>query len=792
MIELQIDGRKVAVREGGTVMDAANELGIYVPHFCYHRKLSIAANCRMCLVDIEKSPKPMPACATPAMAGMIVRTASERAKQAQRAVMEFLLINHPLDCPICDQGGECQLQDLAVGYGGSASRYAEEKRVVMVKNLGPLVSAQEMTRCIHCTRCVRFGQEIAGLMELGMAGHGEHSEILPFVGRTVESELSGNMIDVCPVGALTSKPFRYRARTWELARRKSVSPHDSLGSNLVLQVKRDEVVRVVPLDNEAVNECWISDRDRFSYEGLRSADRLTRPLLRVDGRLQEVSWTAALEAVAGVLLQVRERHGGPSIGALAAGGATAEELYLLGKLVRALGSENIDFRVRQSDFAADGARAGAPWLGLPVADIERLDRLLLVGSFLRQDHPLLAARVRKAVGAGALASIVHAADDDLLMRVAHKCIVAPSAWVDALARIGRAVARIKSVEAPGWAWAAAGAAAPDAAADAAADAIADAIAQDLCSGTRVAVLAGNAAVQHPQATRILAWMQWIAAATGATFGIVGEAANSVGGYLAGAVPGEGGANARAMLEQPRAAYLLWALEPDLDCADPALARRALGAAQAVIAFSSFRAPSLEGATAILPIAAFAETAGTYVNCEGRVQAFNGATPPPGDARPGWKVLRVLGNLIDAAGFSYDSPEEVRADALPATPRRTLANEVALDRLAPPAAPAPAPDLERLADVPLYFVDPVVRRAAALQQMPAARPPTARASAATLARLGLAPGTLVRATQGTASVELACALDPRLADGVVRIAAGHAASAGLGAMIGPITLEAVRR
>jgi NADH-quinone oxidoreductase subunit G len=770
MIELEIDGRKVSVREGGTVMDAANELGIHVPHFCYHRKLSIAANCRMCLVDIEKSPKPMPACATPAAPGMIVRTASARAKQAQQSVMEFLLINHPLDCPICDQGGECQLQDLAVGYGGGASRYKEEKRVVLHKNLGPLVAAEEMNRCIHCTRCVRFGQEIAGVMELGMAGHGEHSEILPFVGRTVDSEISGNMIDICPVGALTSKPFRYRARTWELARRKSVSPHDSLGSNLVLQVKGDEVVRVVPLENEAINECWLSDRDRFSYQGLRSADRLSRPLLRRDGRLVEASWPEALEFAAQALATARERHGGGAIGALAGGTASAEELYLLGKLTRALGSENIDFRVRQSDFSADAARAGVPWLGMPVAEVATLDRLLLVGSFLRQDHPLLAVRVRKAAASGCRVSVLHAADDDLLMRVAHKAIAAPSAWVGLLAQIGVAVARNKSLPPP---------------AGVEQGALATQIAGELCSGARVGLLAGNAAVQHPQASMLQAWLNWIAQAVGGRFGVLGEAANSVGGYLAGATPGPGGRNARAMLEQPLAAYLLWGLEPELDCADPALARRALAAAGTVIAFSSYRSPALEMAHAILPIAAFAETAGTFVNCEGRAQSFNGAAPPPGEARPGWKVLRVLGNQLGLEGFGYESPEQVRAEALPASPRRPLSNAIDLA----PAAPAAAGDgCERIADVPLYCVDPIVRRATALQSTTAARAPAVRANAATLAHFGVAAGAAVRVRQGGEAAVLPCELDERLPERVVRLAAGHASVAGLGAMIGPITLE----
>jgi NADH-quinone oxidoreductase subunit G len=779
MIELEIDGRKVAVREGGTVMDAANTLGIYVPHFCYHRKLSIAANCRMCLVDIEKAPKPMPACATPAAAGMIVRTASPRAQQAQRSVMEFLLINHPLDCPICDQGGECQLQDLAVGYGGGASRYQEEKRVVMHKNLGPLVSAQEMARCIHCTRCVRFGQEIAGVMELGMAGHGEHSEILPFVGRTVDSELSGNMIDVCPVGALTSKPFRYSARTWELARRKSISPHDSLGANLVLQVKRDEVVRVVPLENEAVNECWLSDRDRFSYEGLHSPQRLAQPLVRRDGRLVDASWPEALDAAAALLKGVQQRHGGSAIGALAAGSATAEELFLLGEVVRGLGSQNIDFRLRQSDFNGDAGRSTVPWLGMPVADVSMLDRLLLVGSFLRNDHPLVAARVRHAVGAGARVSVLHAADDDLLMRVAHKAIAPPSQWLAVLAAIGVAVARVRGLPLP--------------MAGVEPGALATAIAEDLCAGTRVAVLAGNAAAWHPQAARIRAWLEWIAQAIGARAGVLGEAANSVGGYLAGAVPGAGGRNARSMLAQPLPAYLLWGLEPELDCADPAAARAALAAAEAVVAFSSFRSPALDAAHVVLPIAAFAETAGTFVNCEGRAQTFNGAVPAPGEARPGWKVLRVLGNALDLAGFDYESPEDVRARALPAVPRYALsapARAVPDTDLAGAAAASTAEShaAERIADVPIYASDPLVRHADSLQQTVAARPPVARANAATLARFGVAAGSAVRVRQGASTALMDCALDARLPDGVVRVAAGHRLTAGLGPMFGPIALE----
>src|SRR3989449_10700068 len=383
MLKLTIDGRETEVRNGATVMDAANGLGTYIPHFCYHKKLSIAANCRMCLVQIEKAPKPQPACATPVADGMKVLTRSDYARAAQDGVMEFLLITHPLDCPICDQGGECQLQDLAVGYGKSASRYTEEKRVVLNKNLGPLIST-DMTRCIHCTRCVRFGQEIAGVMELGMIGRGEHAEIITFVGKTVDSELSGNVIDLCPVGALTSKPFRYTARTWELARRKSVSPHDALGSNLVIQVKGDRVMRVLPLENEAINECWISDKDRFSYEGLNSEDRLTRPMLKRDGKWMETDWQSALEHLVRELKRIRERHGDSAIGALVSPHSTLEEMHLAQKLVRGLGSENIDFRLRQSDLSTDGKREGATWLGLSIAEFAALDRGLIVGSLLRK------------------------------------------------------------------------------------------------------------------------------------------------------------------------------------------------------------------------------------------------------------------------------------------------------------------------------------------------------------------------------------------------------------------------
>ncbi|MCC7544923.1 MAG: NADH-quinone oxidoreductase subunit G, partial [Aquabacterium sp.] len=522
MVEIELDGKKVQVSEGCMVMHAAEQSGTYIPHFCYHKKLSIAANCRMCLVDIEKAPKPMPACATPVTQGMIVRTKSEKAIKAQQGVMEFLLINHPLDCPICDQGGECQLQDVAVGYGGSASRYAEEKRVVFHKEVGPLISMEEMSRCIHCTRCVRFGQEIAGVMELGMAHRGEHSEITTFVGQTVDSELSGNMIDLCPVGALTSKPFRYSARTWELSRRKSVSPHDSTGSNLIVQVKNGKVMRVVPFENESINECWLADRDRFSYEALNSEQRLTKPMLKQGGQWREVDWTTALEYVANGLKGVRNDHGSAAIGALATEHSTVEELFLLGQLVRGLGSDNIDTRLRQADFAVG---QGARWLGLPIADLSTLDRALVVGSFLRKDHPLFASRLRQAAKRGAQISAIGAANDDWLLTVANRVTVAPSAWLQALADVAAAIAAQTGATAP----------VQGQATDAA-----RAVAASLLSGDRKAVLLGNAAAQHPQASGLQALAQWIAEQTGAKLGFLTESANTVGAQLVGAQPQNGG------------------------------------------------------------------------------------------------------------------------------------------------------------------------------------------------------------------------------------------------------------
>jgi len=777
MVEIELDGKKVEVQEGSMIMDAANKLGTYIPHFCYHKKLTIAANCRMCLVEVEKAPKPLPACATPVSAGMIVRSHSDKAVKAQKSVMEFLLINHPLDCPICDQGGECQLQDLAVGYGGSASRYEEEKRVVEPKDVGPLISMKEMTRCIHCTRCVRFGQEIAGVMEFGMLGRGEHAEITSFVGKTVDSELSGNMIDLCPVGALTSKPFRYSARTWELQRRKSVSPHDGLGANLMVQVKNSKVMRVLPLENDAVNECWISDKDRFSYEGVNSAERLTAPMLKQDGKWQETDWQTALEYVAHGLRNIKHEHGADAIAALAAPTSTLEELSLLQKMVRGLGSNNVDFRTRQSDFSLDGKVT--PWLGMSITEFAALKRAFVVGSFLRKDHPLLASRLRQAVKQGAKVSILHATDDDLLMPIANKMIKAPSAWLAALGEVIAAIAAAKSIAAP------AGfenVQPSDAAKQTAAS---------LLSGENKAVLLGNAVAQHPQAAQLHAAAQWIAQNTDAKFGYLTEAANTVGGYLANAIPGNGGANAQQMFAQARKAYLLLNTEPELDSANPQVARAALGQAEMVVVLSPYK-HGTDYADVLLPITPFTETAGTFVNCEGRPQSFNGTVKPLGDSRPGWKVLRVLGNLLDISGFDYDNSETIRKEIIGADKpseadlSARLNNQIAL--LPQAAASAAVAGLERVTDVPIYFTDAIVRRAESLQLTTDAQAPKAWISTALAQQLGLVDGAQVRVKQGSGSAVLSAAVDRNLPENVVRVAAAHATTAGLGAMFGAITLE----
>ena len=691
MVEIELDGKKVEVSEGSMVMHAAEKAGTYIPHFCYHKKLSIAANCRMCLVDVEKAPKPMPACATPVTQGMIVRTKSEKAIKAQQSVMEFLLINHPLDCPICDQGGECQLQDLAVGYGAGSSRYEEEKRVVPVKDVGPLISMQEMSRCIHCTRCVRFGQEVAGVMELGMIHRGEHSEITTVLGETVDSELSGNMIDICPVGALTSKPFRYSARTWELSRRKSVSPHDSTGANLIVQVKNHKVMRVVPFENEEVNECWIADRDRFSYEALNSEERLTKPMLKQGGVWREVDWQTALEYVANGLQQIKNDHGASAIGTLVSPHSTLEELYLAGKLVRGIGSENIDYRLRNADFTA---AQGVQWLGLPIATLSQLQSALIVGSNLRKDHPLFAQRIRQAAKAGCKVFSINERVYDWALPV-NASVVAAGDWAQALADVAAAVAEAKGVTAP-----VAGQAHDEA----------KAIAAALLAGEQKAVLLGNAAAHHAQASTLLAVANWIGEQTGASVGCLTEAANTVGAQWVKAVPAAGGMNAAQMLSGNIKAAILLNNEPEFDSAAGKAAIAGLNKAEMIVTLSPFKA-NMEFSDVLLPIAPFTETSGSFVNAEGRVQSFHAVVKPLADTRPAWKVLRVLANLMGVQGVDYETSQDVLAAVtngaaqVPANVLNNTAKAVSAVAAGNVAAPVVAS---------IYQLDSIVRRATSLQ------------------------------------------------------------------------------
>ncbi|MBX9298086.1 NADH-quinone oxidoreductase subunit NuoG [Chromobacterium vaccinii] len=771
MLEIEIDGKKLTVPQGSTVIEAAHSVGTYIPHFCYHKKLSIAANCRMCLVEVEKAPKPLPACATPVTDGMKVHTASPLAKKAQLGVMEFLLINHPLDCPICDQGGECQLQDLAVGYGNSTSRYEEDKRVVVGKDMGPLVSAEEMSRCIHCTRCVRFTEEVGGFQEIGMANRSEFSEILPFLGKTVDSEISGNVIDLCPVGALTSKPFRYSTRAWELSRRKSVSPHDGLGSNLVVQVKSNEVMRVLPLENEAINECWIADRDRFSYEGLNSAERLQKPMIKFDGKWHETDWETALNYVVKGLNGVSADHGKDAIGFLLNPHSTTEELHLAQKLARAFGVNAVDYRLRRSDFSADSAKQGAEWLGSTIAELADAKSVLAVGASLRKEQPLLASRLRASVKKGAELNIIHVADDNLLTKINGKLIVSPLALVNALSQVLKAVAEIKS-----------GSSEIDLA-SVEVSAQARVIAESLTGAETASVVLGNVAQHHPAYGQLLSLTQEISRLSGARFGILAEAANSVGAELVGALP-KTGDNAAAMIAKPKKAYFLLNTEVEFDSYNPQAAVAAMKQAATVIALTAYKGQGLlDYADVLLPIAPFSETAGSFVNMEGKLQTFNGVVKPLGETRPAWKVLRVLGNMLSLSGFEQNSAEEVRGEF------GDLAAKLnnALSKVA--ANPAASSGIVRVGEVPMYQADAICRRAPSLQQTNEAKgAAVVRAHSGLLAKLGVAAGSTALLKQGEGEARVSVEADDSLPADVVRVAAAHASTLALGGMFDAIEIK----
>jgi len=655
-VTIEIDGRTCEAAPGEMIIEVADREGIRIPRFCYHKKLSIAANCRMCLVEAEQGgrpfPKPVPACATPVGDGMKVQTRSPKALDAQKGTMEFLLINHPLDCPICDQGGECELQDVAMGYGGDVSRYTERKRVVKDEDLGALI-ATDMTRCIHCTRCVRFGAEIAGIRELGATGRGEDMRIGTFVAHTVAHELSGNIIDLCPVGALTSKPFRFKARSWELTQADGIAPHDGVGSNIHMHIRGNRIMRVHPKDNEAVNETWISDRDRFSYEGLYAEDRLLQPMVKQNGEWQGADWQTALNLAADGL-----KAAGADLGALIAPNATLEEMYLAQRIVRGLGGSNIDTRLRQQDFRGDASDPLLPWLGVPIAELEAQEGILIIGSDIRQEQPLLAHRIRKAALSGAHVALVNPLQLSLTFE-STQFVDTPAGMLKDLASIAKALRKRGSGPIK------------DLIAEAAPDEYHTATAERLKAAGknyRGLILLGNLAAAHPDYTLIKALAYVIGEASKARVGFLPAAANSAGAPLAGALPNVGpgaqavepaGMSTADMLAEPRAAYLLWGLEPSYDLIDPALAAKALDQAKLVVACTAFRGPALEAAADLmLPIAGFAETSGTFVNAELMWQGFRGAVAPPGEARPGWKVLRVLGNLLGLDEFEYNTSAQV--------------------------------------------------------------------------------------------------------------------------------------
>jgi NADH-quinone oxidoreductase subunit G len=654
-VNIEVNGAPLKARKGQMIMQVTDPANIYIPRFCYHDKLTVAANCRMCLVEVEKAPKPMPACATPVTEGMKVFTKSPKAVAAQRATMEFLLINHPLDCPICDQGGECELQDLALGYGRDISRFSERKRVVKDKNLGPLVST-DMTRCIHCTRCIRFGQEIQGYPQMGTSGRGENMEVGTYIEHSVDHELSANIIDLCPVGALNNKPFRYHARAWEMTQEALISPHDAFGTNLYAHVLRGKVMRVVPRENEAINETWIADRDRFGFEGMYSADRVSQPMLRIDGVLQTVDWEVALTSAAEGLQKVAAAHGGAGTGFLASPMATVEELYLLAQIARGLGSANIDHRLRQLDFRAQENDAAFPNLGLKIGDVERLDGVLVIGSNLRNEMPLLAHRIRKAAvrNAGAKVAFLNPRRFDYMFPIAAYAL-AESDLVGELKAVVSAAAT------------AGNRAMPEGVVAGEVNDTHRAVVSALMNGTRRAVVLGTLAQRHPAYSELKALAAMLAEMCAASVGCITEGANAAGAYLAGAVPHRepGGApaatvglSARAMLESSLRAYVVFGgADP---AADFAVEPRALGAAELVVAVTTHLPESLRSsAHVVLPIGSFAETSGTFVNAEGRWQSWAAAAKLPGESRPGWKVLRVLANLLNLKGVDFVSSEEIR-------------------------------------------------------------------------------------------------------------------------------------
>lgn len=787
MVTIEIDGQKLEAENGQMLIQVADEAGISIPRFCYHKKLSVAANCRMCLVDVEKAPKPLPACATPVMDGMVVRTQSEKALEAQKSVMEFLLINHPLDCPICDQGGECELQDVAMGYGADVSRYSEGKRVVKDKDIGPLV-ATDMTRCIHCTRCVRFGQEIAGIRELGATGRGEHTEIGTFLEKSVDSELSGNVIDLCPVGALTSKPYRFTARAWELNQRPSIAGHDCVGSHLYAHVRGNQVMRVVPKDNEAVNEVWLSDRDRYSYVGFNSDDRLEQPWIKKHGQWQTAGWKEAFDYSLTGLQGVQSEFGGNTIGSFLSPSATVEEAFLLQKIMRGLGSSNIDHRLHESDFSDQDQMPQMPLLGRSIEALESLNACLLIGSNIRKEQPLLAHRLRKAALKGAEIHAVNPEDYDFHFDLTESLVPQGADLLSELYGVAKALVE-------------SGTPIDSAALNAVIQNVTatdshKAIAASLKGAEQSSLLLGPQALNAANASSLKVAAQLISDATGSTLGFLTEGANTAGAYLAGALPhrvpfgqplpeNQQGKNGAQMVSVPMKAYVLFALEPNFDVAASGKLMEAIKDAEFVLVFSPFVTEKLkEVADAILPISTVAETSGTFINVEGKVQSFLGVAEPYGEARPGWKVLRVLGNWLGLEGFDYKNSQDVLDELMSMgdmdTSAQYQANNAKLDNHV-------SGDCTLVASWSVYGIDPVVRRSTPLQMTRDSGQAVFRVHPKTADRFGLVEKQLAVAKQDQITFSLPVLLDERLAENTVGLSLGIKECASVGLSNGPVDI-----
>ena len=800
MVKIEIDNQVIEAKDGAMVIEAADEAGIFIPRFCYHKKLSVAANCRMCLVSVEKARKPLPACATPVTDGMKITTNSKSAVSAQKGVMEFLLINHPLDCPICDQAGECELQDVAMGYGNDVSRYSEMKRVIPDKNIGPLIST-EMTRCIHCTRCVRFGEEIAGIKELGATGRGEFMQIGTYIEHAVESEMSGNVIDLCPVGALTSKPFRFSTRAWEMQQRDTIAFHDCVGSNVHVHVQHNEVKRVVPQDNESINETWISDRDRFSYDGLNSEDRLTRPMIKENGQWKTTDWETALnKAFTGLNKALNDSF--EKVGFLSSPNATTEEQYLFQKLARSQGVSNLDFRLRQQDFTSQDQQGSYLSLGQNIADLSELNSALLIGSNVRKEQPIAGHRIRKAAIRGAKVSFVNTAANDFRFPVLENIAVTPAAMITELTVILSAASSLKKT-----------AKIPTVVQKTIAQSAGKvtkahkAIAQSLIDGANSTVLLGTQAINHSNASTLETLASALAHVTDSKLAYLTDGANSAGASIAGVLPHRGsvggqaihkkGLNASQMLSESLNAYVLMGIEPAFDTASGSQSLQTLKGAECVISLSSFVSDGLkECADVILPVATSVETAGTYINVAGDWQSFNGCVPPKGEARPAWKVLRVLGNLFEAEGFDYMSVEDI-LDEIEGQIKDLSRDNQKIETAITPAKESASNQntgLTLVGGIAMYGGDAIVRRAPALQATSdAIASSQVGISEATAKKLGLTTGdTVLVSSSGSSasnqSVSGQVRIDSGLADLCVAIPMGTELSAVLSAQGSEVSLE----